>query len=96
MKKKSKKNQIITSLKNFIDKNQEKYNGIIPLNDLEYTIDNVAYFYESPYSTNLYEDKVAWFYIRDNYDKTRVGNLSNEEYTKTIYKMHGNLHVIVV
>lgn len=95
MKQKSKKIQIETSLKQFITDNKQKYNGIIPLNDLEYEINGDAYVYQSPYSSPFYEDRIAKAYIRNNYTITTVSNLSFEEQMNLTRKMHGNLQVFL-
>jgi len=92
----SKKQQIKESLDSFIEKNADSYNGIIPLKELEYSFNDVTYIYESPYYTNLYEDKVSWFHLKEEHLMLRVRDLSKDERKKLVYHMHGNSQVVYV
>tara|TARA_R110000868_G_scaffold411268_1_gene702604 strand:+ start:255 stop:536 length:282 start_codon:yes stop_codon:yes gene_type:complete len=92
----SKKKQIEDSLDEFIEKSKAKYNGIIPMRDLEFTVNGCVYTYSSVYYSTWYEDHVCSRYIKKNFICERVRDLSKEEYERLPFYMHGNLLVMVL
>lgn len=96
MRKRTIKAQVINSLEKFIENNVVQYNGFVPMNDLEYSINEVHYHYESPYFSKFYSDRIAFEYIKAKYGIIRVRDLCNDCYGKLTDEIHGNSTIFFV